>query len=130
MHTRKTNGKNSAKQANHSPSRAGNNRKTCALPAILKPLFWEYKFNALSWDKDSDLITEKVLAYGEWDTVAWLRCRLGDKNLREWLIRRRGAGLSPRQLRFWELILAIPHRLVNTWLAEEGRSIWDNRCHP
>ena len=38
-----------------------------------------------------------------------------------------GAGLSARQLRFWELILELPHREVNAWLAEPARRIWEAR---
>lgn len=43
------------------------------LPEFLRPLFWDYRFGSLSWEKDADLITERVLAVGEWDAVSWLR---------------------------------------------------------
>jgi hypothetical protein len=41
-----------------------------------------------------------------------------------------GAELSPRQLRFWELVLELPHRQVNAWLAATCRTIWDRRTQP
>ena len=100
------------------------------LPAMLRSLFWDYDFEALTWENDRDLITARVLASGGWDAVLWLRSRLGDNALRDWIERYQGRGLSPQQLRFWELILGLPHRQVNAWLAAEGRQIWDKRAHP
>ena len=104
--------------------------RSSRLPAMLRALFWDYDFDALTWEKDRDLITARVLASGGWDTVAWLRARVGDPALREWIERHRGRGLSPRQLRFWELILGLPHHQVNTWLATEEREIWEKRARP
>lgn len=98
------------------------------LPAMLRALFWDYDFKALTWENDRDLITARVLASGGWDAVTWLRSRLGDRALRDWIERRQGRGLSPQQLRFWELILGLPHRQVNAWLAAEGRKIWEKRA--
>ena len=98
------------------------------LPPMLHPLFWDYDFGVLTWDEDRDLVIARVLAAGDWDAVLWLRGYAGDGLLREWLLRRRGGGLSARRLRFWELILGLPHRQVNAWLDEEGRSIWESRA--
>ena len=68
-----------------------------------------------------------MLASGTWEAITWLRVCLGDQALREWIERHRGGGLSPRQLRFWELMLNLPHRQVSAWLWAEGRKIWDQR---
>jgi len=100
------------------------------LPRMLRPLFWDHDFDVLNWKQDRDLIVARVLASGSWNVVRWLRRRLGDEALREWLQQRRGAGLSPRQLRFWELILELPHRQVNAWLAAPERTVWDRRRQP
>jgi hypothetical protein len=93
----------------------------------LRPFFWDHDFARLRWEADRDLIVGRVLAVGDWDAVQWLRRRLGTAALREWLERRRGAGLSPRQLRFWETILGLPRRQVDAWLAQPGRQAWDRR---
>jgi hypothetical protein len=98
------------------------------LPAMLRALFWDYDFKALTWENDRNLIIARVLASGGWDAVTWLRSHLGDRALRDWIERRQGRGLSPQQLRFWELILGLPHRQVNAWLATEGRKIWEKRA--
>jgi hypothetical protein len=98
-----------------------------ALPDALRPLFWEHDFEALTWEADRDLIVARVLASGSWTAVKWLRSRLSDAELRQWIQRRRGRGLSQRQLRFWELILDLPRRQVNVWLADEGSQVWHQR---
>jgi hypothetical protein len=98
-----------------------------ALPDSLQALFWEHDFAALTWERDRDLIVARVLASGGWDAVMWLRSQVSDTELREWIQRRRGRGLSRPQLRFWELILGLPRRQVNTWLADEGRQVWHGR---
>jgi hypothetical protein len=97
------------------------------LPKKLRRFFWDYDSARLSWKTDRDLIISRILAVGNWDSLRWLRRRFPDEELRDWLIRRRGAGLSNRHLRFWELMLNIPHRTVNTWLADPARQIWENR---
>jgi hypothetical protein len=84
----------------------------------LRPLFWDHDFARLTWDADADLIIGRILAAGDWQAVRWLRGLLPDPALRDWLERRRGAGLSARQLRFWELVLELPRRQVNRWLTD------------
>ncbi|MBI3822479.1 MAG: hypothetical protein HY289_07345 [Planctomycetes bacterium] len=104
-------------------------QRVCAtkLPRTLRPFFWDYDFARLSWEADRDLIIARILAVGDWASLRWLRRRFPDNELRAWLIRRRGAGLSNRHLRFWELILDLPRRQVNAWLADPARQIWEGR---
>jgi hypothetical protein len=98
-----------------------------ALPDALRPLFWEHDFETLTWEEDRDLIIARVLAAGSWEAVAWLRSQVSDAELRQWIQRRRGRGLSRQQLRFWELIVNLPHRQVNAWLADAGSRVWHER---
>jgi hypothetical protein len=97
------------------------------LPELLRPLFWEYAFARLSLAADRDLILAKVLGSGNWTQIAWLRRELGDESIRAFLERRRGAGLTPPQLRFWQLLLDLPKREVDEWLSAPGRQAWDRR---
>ena len=97
------------------------------LPRFLKPLFQEYDFRDLSWDEDRDLIIGRVLARGDWPSVQWLRGQAGAEGLREWILRRKGRGLDPRRLRFWELILDLPRRDVDEWIREMNRDGWHRR---
>lgn len=97
------------------------------LPVQLRPLFWDYAFSQLSQAKDRDLIIRRVLSNGSWDAVCWLRKRLGDRELREWLVAHRGRGLTARQLRFWELLYDLPARQVNQWVKTAQTGVWDRR---
>jgi hypothetical protein len=98
------------------------------LPAQIRSLFWDLDPRELRWDRDQEQIIGRVLASGSWDSVTWLRKRAGDDAVREWIERHQGRGLSPRQLRFWELILDLPHRRVDEWLRSERRQVWDRRA--
>ena len=97
------------------------------LPRHLRPLFWEYNFAQLTWEADANLIIGRILTEGGWEAIQWLRRRLSDPDLKDWLERRRGAGLSARQIRFWELVIALSHRKVNAWLKDPGRQLWEGR---
>lgn len=100
---------------------------TRKLPRSLRPFFWDHTFARLSWKADRDLIIGRILAVGTWDSIRWLRRRVPDAELRAWLEKREGAGLSSRQLSYWELILKLPRRKVKAWLADPARQIWERR---
>jgi hypothetical protein len=97
---------------------------------MLKTLFWDYDFDILTWEQDRELIVSRILTSGNWDAVTWLRSHVGDQSLKEWIERHHGDGLSPQRLRFWEIILELPHRQVNIWLSSERRKIWEKRTNP
>jgi hypothetical protein len=103
-------------------------RRLRHLPAELRLLFWDLDFHRLTWEKDRDLIISRILSHGDWNALIWLRSRVDSAILREWLLKKQGAGLSDRQLRFWELILELPHRQVNEWLKDKGRMVWERRA--
>jgi len=98
------------------------------LPASFRSFFWDYPFKNLNWKNDRELIISRLLSTGSWAAIGWLRKRIGDDGLREWICRRRGAGLTARQVRFWELVLGLPRHQVNSWLKAAQRTIWDHRC--
>ncbi len=94
----------------------------------LRLLFWDCDFESLQWLDDKEFITSRILTSGEWDALQWLRGKIGDTVFREWLKSHHGGGLSPERLRFWELVLRIPHRIVNSWIMKESRTIWRQRA--
>jgi hypothetical protein len=98
------------------------------LPEEFRPLFWDHDFRKLGWERDRDFIISRLLSHGDWQALQWLRSQVDSVSLRNWLLARRGAGLSSCQLRFWELILGLPHREVKEWLQEEGRKVWERRA--
>ncbi len=75
-------------------------------------------------------MTRRLLRHGSWQALTWLRGELGDAELRRWIEQQHGAGLTPRQLRFWELILDLPHRKVTRWVQKARASQWQERTAP
>ena len=106
---------------------AGSPDTDSRLPRELKPLFSDYSFGRLRWDRDRDLVIGRVLGSGGLDAFSWLRNRAGDGALRDWLTQRNGGGLSPQRLRFLELVLGLPHRQVSSWIQSDSRKVWDER---
>jgi hypothetical protein len=101
---------------------------TEALPPAVRQLFWDYDTRRLRWDRDRDLVIGRVLAAGPWETVVWLRERIGREGIRGWILREHGRGLSPPQLRYWQLMLDLPKREVDVWLDASSRQVWDRRA--
>lgn len=98
-----------------------------SLPEFLRVFFWDYRFDSLTWEGDRELVIRRLLSHGSWDGILWLRRKIGDGELRKWLISHRGRGLSPRQLSFWSLVLGLPHRQVSSWLQTGGEYPWSAR---
>jgi hypothetical protein len=98
-----------------------------SLPRNLRAYFWDYPFTELSLKSDRDLIIRRILASGSWESIQWLRKQIGDENLRKWLVVHRGRGLSPRQLRFWGLILDIPEKQVDRWVKASRETPWEHK---
>jgi hypothetical protein len=67
---------------------------------------------------------------GDLQSLRWLRSRLGDAGLREWIVGQNARGLSPRQIRYWALILDIESALADEWVKTASASNWEQRCYP
>lgn len=100
-----------------------------SLPAALRPLFWEYGRRQIRLAKDRDLILSRVLRDGGWEGTRWLRSRLGDAAIRDWLMRTGARGLSPQRIRFWQLVLAAPRAHVDAWLEAARSGPWHSRTY-
>jgi Protein of unknown function, DUF488 len=37
------------------------------LPRLLRMFFWDYNFESLSWERDRDFITGRILTHGNWE---------------------------------------------------------------
>ena len=98
-----------------------------ALRGMLRPLFWDCDVEALDWTKQREFILGRILVEGSWPAVCWLRRRVGDAALAQWIRGKQGGPLSPPQLRFWQLILNLPQEEVDRWLAQPARRLWQER---
>jgi len=97
------------------------------LPELLRPAFWDCEFGRLRWESDRELIVARVLAAGSWPMIRWLRDQLGDDGLREWMMGREGRGLTPKQIRFWHVLLDLPSDQVADWLQTARTNPWNRR---
>jgi len=98
------------------------------LPASFKHLFWDCSFEQIRHEPAQPFVVGRVLAEGTWEEIKWLRSTLGDGMIKQWLIDHRGKNISLRQLRFWELILELPPKKVDSWISEKKNSSWHQRC--
>lgn len=94
------------------------------LPAELRPLFWEYRFEDLRWPSQRDLVIGRVLVAGGDSALDWLRARVPDADLLRWVHERAGAGMEPRRLRYWQNRLGIPVATVDRWVAAARATPW------
>ena len=91
-------------------------------------LFWDVEPSRLEWDEHRRFVIERMLTHGTWEQMKWLRETVGDSRIRDVIQKTKGRRLSPRQLRFWELILELPSDEVDNWLAEREDDEWNNRA--
>jgi len=99
------------------------------LPESLSIFFWDCDFAILSWEDNRDAIIRRLLEAGSWEALNWLRGKLGDPELSRWLVQRKGGGLTPRQLRFWEVALDLPPAEVNRWVTDASTTLWEGRLN-
>ena len=93
----------------------------------LKTIFWDIDFETLSWEANQDFIIQRVLTHGTLDMIRWLRQTIGNAALAAWIQERQGRGLSPQQLRYWEVMLGLPVNLINRWIQAGRQSTWGQR---
>jgi len=95
--------------------------------SLVEPVFWDVDCQTLSWDQHRDFIIQRILESGSMEMLRWLQQTVGADALRGWLQEQQGAGLSPRRLRFWQLILNLPEEDVSAWIEGQAQSIWWRR---
>ncbi len=101
--------------------------ETVELPELLGRYFWDYAPGRLTWPDSRQTIIGRLLEKGGFDSVRWLRRHVGDQEIREFIIARRGRGIDPKRLRYWELILRLPEELVSAWIAAALQNPWHQR---
>lgn len=65
------------------------------LPAFLHRYFWEYDAGELDWERSRSTIVFRLLESGGMDAAIWLRSRMSDEELRDFIERRHGRGIDP-----------------------------------
>lgn len=103
------------------------NLQHSGLPEFLRPLFWDVHFDRLDWDTHREYVAGRILESGNWNAIRWLRKTWGDDALRAYLLSRKGRGLNPRQLRYWQVVLDLPAAEVDEWIARQKITVWEKR---
>jgi hypothetical protein len=106
-----------------------NRQATLELPDELRAFFWDYDTHGLSWERNRHTIVLRLLEKGGLHAVRWLRMQVSDREIREFIVRRRGRGISPQRLRFWSLLLDIPRPEVDEWIETARGNPWQKRTH-
>ncbi len=104
------------------------NEQLPGIPEHLRQYFQEYTED-LDWERSRHTIILRLLQAGGMDAVVWLRSRMSDEEIREFLVRRQGRGIEPRRLRFWGLVLKLPRNDVDRWIGTARANPWYRRTH-
>lgn len=102
-------------------------RRSRPLPRFLRTCFWDTDFLRLQWPEHQDFVVGRLLEAGGDREKDWLRRHMEPHVIGAWILRHRGRGLSPRQLRYWELIVDLPKSDVDRWVREKRRDPWYHR---
>lgn len=88
------------------------------LPNFVEKLFWDTEANSLDLATHKNFIIERILSAGGWESLCWLRQNFSDQFLRDWFYKGEGRNLSPKQLKYWELVLNLDSNKVDEWLSK------------
>lgn len=78
-------------------------KNTSRLPQELKAYFWDMEFDELTIEKNSRIISERILNYGNINAVRWLFSR-ADKEYISSIIKK-SRNINAKSRNYWELIL-------------------------
>jgi len=81
-----------------------------ALPAFLKPYFWEVDFARLQLPEHEVYVIERLLEYGDDQAIRWLRRTFAPESIAR--VVRRSRRLSRNTANLWGLLLGIPREEI------------------
>lgn len=82
-----------------------------SIPETALPFFQEYDFEHLDPERDSDLVIERLLGYGNRDEVRWLLKHYGQVRVQRWLSESGKRRLPRRRYRLWCVLLDVAESL-------------------
>lgn len=80
------------------------------IPASAAPFFQEYRFSDLDVEKDSALVMERLLAYGNRDELNWLFHFYGQETIKTWVSENGLRRLPYRRYNMWCFLLGLPRK--------------------
>ena len=92
--------------------KTGHNKR---LPEEFRKYFCDVDYDDLSPDKYPKFIAERIMNYGDLDSVKWLQSVLEREFIRSVVMNSR--NLNPKTKNYWELVLGIKR----DWLTDYDR---------
>jgi len=77
------------------------NEKT-QIPGEFKKYFWDCNFSEITWDAYSFFITERILQFGNSDSIEWLLNKI-DKNYLQSVLKK-SRILDKKTINYWEIV--------------------------
>ena len=81
------------------------------IPNTTRSFFQEYDFERIDPQRNSDLVIERLLAFGNRDEVDWLLTQYGRARVQRWLSETGIRRLPRRRYRLWCVLLDVPESL-------------------
>jgi hypothetical protein len=94
---------------------------------VVAKYFWDVDVSSIDLERHKNFIIRRIMQSGDLGSIRWLRTKFGDESLRDWIVGHNARGLSPRQIRYWALILDIDPLLADQWVIAALNSIWERR---
>jgi hypothetical protein len=82
------------------------NRPASDIPEEFQKYFWDVAFKDLSLEKYSRFIAERILNYGDLESVRWLIVTVGMDFISS--VVKTSRNLNPKTLNFWQIRLSAP----------------------
>lgn len=83
------------------------------LPKYLQRYFWDVDFKILDTRKDSFFIIERLLEFGDRQSIGWLRRIFSEEEIKE--VIKKSRALSRRSCNFWSTVYKIPKNQILCW---------------
>ena len=73
------------------------------IPANFKKYFWDCDFNSLSLEEHKLFITERILNFGNMESVKWIKNLITEKELL--ILVKNSKNLDAKTRNYWKIIL-------------------------
>ena len=83
------------------------------LPKYLQKYFWDVEFKILDKKEDSFFIIERLLEFGDWQSIRWLRRIFSKEEIKE--VIKKSRALSVRTCNLWSAVYKIPKNQILCW---------------
>lgn len=104
----------------------GSANSTTKIPEQFRPLFWDVKFENIHMDTHARFIIERLLEYGTWEGILFLRGIYGDERIRDYILKRGYKVLSKKTLNFWKYLLHLEHEeCLQPSSLNNSRPLWN-----